>query len=83
MGGRRRRRRVGVRAGNAGAALGTVLYELVGAAAFPLDRTVQPLALSWGARLLARLSVATCAAVGAALAVEDPRNRFSTAVDQS
>jgi hypothetical protein len=54
-----------------GAALGTVLFELVGAVLFPLARTVQPLALSWDARMLARLSVATLAAVGAALAVDN------------
>jgi hypothetical protein len=56
-----------------GAALGTAFFELAGAILFPLARTGQPLALSWGSRLLARLSVSTLAALGAALAVESPR----------
>jgi hypothetical protein len=58
-----------------GALLGTALYEVIGAVAFPLARTVQPLALTWGPRVLARLSVALCGAVGAAMAVGDPRRR--------
>jgi hypothetical protein len=62
-----------------GALFGTVLYELVGAVAFPLARTVQPLALTWGPRVLARFSVAFLASVGAALAVDDPRERRSAA----
>jgi hypothetical protein len=62
-----------------GALFGTVLYEVVGAVAFPLARTVQPLALTWGPRVLARFSVAVFASVGAALAVDDPRERPSSA----
>jgi hypothetical protein len=61
-----------------GALIGTVLYEVIGVVAFPLARTVQPLALTWGPRVLARLSVAVLAAVGAALAVDDPRRRPSS-----
>ena len=38
----------------------------------PLARTVQPLALAWGPRVLARLAVASFGALGAALAVDDP-----------
>jgi hypothetical protein len=55
-----------------GSLLGTVLYELIAAAVFPLARTIQPLAMTWGPRVLARLAVATFGAVGAALAVEAP-----------
>jgi hypothetical protein len=62
-----------------GAALGTVLFELVGAALFPLARTVQPLALSWGSRLFARLSISTLAAAGAALAMESSCQRAGPA----
>jgi hypothetical protein len=62
-----------------GALFGTVLYEVVGAVAFPLARTVQPLALTWGPRVLARFSVAVLAAVGAALAVDDPPQQRSSA----
>jgi hypothetical protein len=62
-----------------GALLGTVFYEVVGAVAFPLARTVQPLALTWGPRVLARFSVAVLTALGAALAVDDPPERRSSA----
>jgi hypothetical protein len=62
-----------------GALLGTVLYEVIGVVVFPLARTVQPLALTWGPRILARFSVAILAAAGAALAVDDPRRQPSTA----
>jgi hypothetical protein len=60
-----------------GALLGTALFEVIGVVAFPLSRTVQPLATTWGPRVLARLSVAVLAAAGAALAVEDTRERAS------
>jgi hypothetical protein len=61
--------------GLVGAALATALYEVVGAAAFPLARTYRPLATGWGPRLLARLAVAVLSAAGAALAVQSPRAR--------
>jgi hypothetical protein len=52
-----------------GAALGAALYELIGAAAFPADRTAYPLAITWNARLLARLIVATLSASSAAVVI--------------
>jgi hypothetical protein len=61
--------------GLVGALLGTVLADLIGGVAFPMARTVQPMALTWAPRVLARFSVAVLAAVGAALAVDGPRER--------
>jgi hypothetical protein len=55
-----------------GALQGAVLYELIGALAFPTSRTDQPAAADWTPRLLARLLVAGLAALGAALAVAGP-----------
>jgi hypothetical protein len=49
-----------------GAALATVLFELVGGLAFPLDATTRPIALTGTTRLLARILVTTLAAVCAA-----------------
>jgi hypothetical protein len=46
-----------------GGALGAVVYEVVGALVFPNDRTTQPIALTWGPRLLAALSVSLMIAV--------------------
>ena len=63
------RDRVGraVAGGAMGALLATVLYELVGALAFPLSGTGEPVSTTWSTRLLARLLVATFTAVAAAL----------------
>jgi hypothetical protein len=49
-----------------GAALGTVLFEAVGARFFPLAQTTNLIATSSWARLLARVLVTTFAALGAA-----------------
>ncbi len=51
-----------------GAGVAILIYEFVGALAFPLAQTGRPLAATWGTRLLARLAVATLAAGGAAWA---------------
>jgi hypothetical protein len=48
-----------------GAIVGAILYEFVGAALFPLDKTTFPVSGSAGSRLLARLTVALCVAVPA------------------
>jgi hypothetical protein len=56
--------------GIVGAAIGTALYELIAAAAFPGARTTEPLALGWEPRLLARLLVAVLAAVVAATVID-------------
>jgi hypothetical protein len=68
------RDRVGlaVAGGAMGALLATVLYEVVGALAFPLAGTGEPVSTTWLTRLLARLLVATFTAVAAAL-VLSPR----------
>jgi hypothetical protein len=47
-----------------GAAVATVIYEVGGAIAFPLDRTYQPTAMAPGPRLLAHLAVALCVSAG-------------------
>ncbi|QDV37759.1 hypothetical protein [Tautonia plasticadhaerens] len=62
----------GLIGGLVGASLGAAIYEIVGALAFPLGRTFEPTALEWLPRLLARLLVASLAAVGAALVVPGP-----------
>jgi hypothetical protein len=59
-----------------GAALGAGIYELIGAMVFADDMTTRPLSLSWSTRLLARLLVATLAAVTAAAFVS-PASRHS------
>ncbi len=53
-------------AGFMGAVLGTVVFELIGAELFPLEKTTHPLALGRWSRLLARLLVALPAALLAA-----------------
>jgi hypothetical protein len=61
--------------GLVGGALGAAVYELVGGVAFPLDRTGQPLSISWESRLLARAAVALFVAAGAAAAYAEPKRR--------
>ena len=63
------RDRVGhaVAGGAMGTLLATVLYELVGALAFPLSGTGEPVSTTWSTRLMARLLVATFTALAAAL----------------
>jgi hypothetical protein len=56
-----------------GALMGTALYEILGALAFPMSRTDHPVAAAWAPRLLARLLVATLAATATAMAVTDPQ----------
>jgi hypothetical protein len=62
----------------AGAALATVLYELVGALAFPAAETARFVSTTWQTRLFARLSVALLAAAGAALAAPAPPPKNQT-----
>jgi hypothetical protein len=52
-----------------GAVLGAALYELIGATAFPVDKTTYPLATTWIARLLARLLVAILSGLLAAVVI--------------
>jgi hypothetical protein len=61
--------------GLVGALLGTIVYELLGAMASPMASTGAPLSTTWPTRLLARVSVTTLAALGAAWAVPAPGDR--------
>ena len=54
-----------------GAATGALVYQMAGAVAFPLAETSSPISATWGTRLLARVAVATLAAVGVAMGVLD------------
>jgi hypothetical protein len=62
-----------------GAAIGAALYEIVGAAAFPADRTTSPVAITWKARLLARILVAVLSALLAALMINAAGSRSEPA----
>jgi hypothetical protein len=57
--------------GLVGAAVGTAVYELVGAAAFPAAKTAQFVSATWPTRLFARLAVTVAAALGVVLAVAE------------
>jgi hypothetical protein len=61
--------------GFVGALLGTIVYELLGALASPMASTGAPLSTTWPTRLLARVSVTTLAALGAAWAVRATGDR--------
>ena len=52
-----------------GAALGTVVYELVGAVAFPTSKTELPISHALATRAILHVAVATLAAVGSGLAL--------------
>ncbi|QEH38839.1 hypothetical protein OJF2_74490 [Aquisphaera giovannonii] len=56
-----------------GACAGAMAYELLGAIAFPLDETSNPISLTSRTRLLGRLAVATLASAGLAWGVLDRR----------
>lgn len=60
-----------------GGALGTLAFEVVGAAAFPLDKTHMPVSASGTSRLASRMLVALLAAagIGAMLTREPPKGR--------
>jgi hypothetical protein len=58
--------------GLSGAAVGVLVYEMVGAVAFPLDGTSDPLSATWVTRLFARLAVTILASAGAAMGVLGP-----------
>jgi len=61
--------------GLVGGLLGAVVYEMLGAFAFPMAATTKPISETWGTRLIARLSVAILAAVGDAWGVNESRPR--------
>ena len=52
------------------APLAAIIYDLVGATAFPLAMTDRPVSMTWQTRLFARLIVAVLIAAGAVLARE-------------
>ena len=54
-----------------GAVAGAVVYEMVGAILFPLDKTSDPISLTWGTRLFARFAVMTFASAGVAFVALD------------
>src|SRR5205823_4510487 len=69
----------GALGGLIGAAIGTVFYELIGAMCFPLSRTTSPFSATAPTRLLARLSVAVFAALGAVVWLNSGRSRSAKA----
>ena len=61
--------------GLAGALVGTVAFEIIGAVGFPFARTAQPIAATATTRLLGRLAVALGTALGIGLALRDVGRR--------
>jgi hypothetical protein len=55
-----------------GAAAGVLVYEMVGALAFPLDGTSDPISPTWRTRLFARLAVTIFTSAGAAIVALGP-----------
>ena len=53
-----------------GAMIGTLVFEVIGPFAFPLAKTGEPISVTPGSRLLARLAVALFTAAGASLATQ-------------
>jgi hypothetical protein len=53
-----------------GALIGTLVFEVIAPFAFPLDKTSEPISVTWSSRLLARLAIALFTAAGAALATQ-------------
>ena len=61
-----------------GALAGLLVYEIVGALAFPLDKTSNVLSATWGTRLFARLAVTSLASAGAAAGAMNPVKEVAT-----
>jgi hypothetical protein len=76
LGGRARAVR-GLLGGLLGAVAGAFLYEIIGALALPEARTVEPIAATWGVRLLAQFLAVMSLAAGIAALVPDPAQRSS------
>jgi hypothetical protein len=76
LGGRDRASR-GLLAGLLGAIAGAFLYEILGALVLPSAKTDEPIAASWGIRLLAQLLAVILPAVGIAALVPDRVDRRS------
>ena len=52
-----------------GAVAGTFLYEIIGALALPATKTIDPVAATWGIRLLAQVLAVIASAAGVAALV--------------
>lgn len=74
LGGRNRAVKAAI-GGLLGAAVGAAAYEVAGGLLFPLDRTYEPVSMTWGSRLFARLCVALLIAAGVVLAITSPTSR--------
>jgi hypothetical protein len=74
LGGRGRWAR-GALGGLLGGVAATMVYELVGALAFPIDKTSQPVSATVVTRFFAQFAVAVLAAAGAALGVDGAPRR--------
>jgi hypothetical protein len=61
--------------GAIGAAMGTLLYEVLGAFLFPLAETSKPISEAWQTRLMAFLLVALATAAGILAFAEAPKDR--------
>lgn len=66
-----------------GAVLAAGIYEFGGAVGFPLDKTLQPLAMAPGPRLLAHLAVALCVSAGALWSADHLRLRRESSTAHS
>jgi hypothetical protein len=71
LGGRARAAR-GLLGGLLGALAGAFLYEIIGALALPGSKTLEPIAATWGIRLLAQFLAVVPLAAGVAALVPDP-----------
>jgi hypothetical protein len=76
LGGRARVAR-GLLAGLLGAVAGAFLYEIIGALALPGTKTSEPIAATWGIRLLAQFLAVVPPAAGVAALVPDSARRQS------
>jgi hypothetical protein len=74
LGGRARATR-GLLGGLLGAVAGAFLYEIIGALALPGAKIIEPVAASWGIRLLAQFLAVIPLAAGVAMLVPEPTGR--------
>ena len=66
---------IAVAGGIGGAAIGTALYDVLGAVLFPLAETGQPISEAWQTRLMAFLLVALATAAATLAVVPSPRGQ--------
>jgi hypothetical protein len=65
----------GLLGGLLGAVAGAVLYEMIAALLLPASKTLEPIAATWGSRLLAQFLAAVPPAAGIAALLPYPRDR--------